>query len=59
MYISQAKENQDVIYDKLIKITKSLTKMLSNPDLSLFKLIFMSAIATLLFLFTSIFILAF
>ena len=58
-YINEAKSNQDVVYDKLAKVTKSITNMLSNPDLSLFKLIFMSVIALLLFLFTALFILAF
>jgi hypothetical protein len=57
--LNEAKTNQDFVYDKLEKVTKSITNMLSNPDLSLFKLVFMSIIALLLFLFTALFIIAF
>ena len=57
--IEKAKSNQEYVQDLIKKVTRSLGKMLSNPDLSIFKLIFMSVIALLLFLFTALFILAF
>ena len=57
--IKQAKTNQDQVAEMLTKINKSLKNMLSNPDLGLIKLLVMTGIATLLFLFTALFILAF
>ena len=57
--LEKTKGNQEYVNDLVKKVTGSLNKMLSNPDLSLFRLLTMSVIALLLFLFTALFIFAF